>query len=70
MTGASVQKMAKEINDVMGKGRYAAERLVRTESSYFANQGRQESYRELGVKEYTFLGGGCEDCLVLNGQDF
>lgn len=70
MTGASVQKMAKEINDVMGKGRYAAERLVRTESSYFANQGRQESYRELGVKEYTFLGGGCEDCLALNGQDF
>lgn len=70
MTGASVQKMAKEINDVMGKGRYAAERLARTESSYFANQGRQESYRELGVKEYTFLGGGCEDCLALNGQDF
>lgn len=70
MTGASVQKMAKEINDVMGKGRYAAERLARTESSYFANQGRQESYKELGVKEYTFLGGGCEDCLALNGQDF
>ena len=34
MNGSSVQKMAKEINDVMGKGRYAAERLVRTESSW------------------------------------
>lgn len=70
MTGASVQKMAKEINDVMGKGRYAAERLIRTESSYFSNQGELASYREMGIAEYTFLGGGCEDCQVLNGQNF
>lgn len=70
MMGSSVQKMAKEINDVMGKGRYAAERLVRTESSYFSNQGELASYREMGIAEYTFLGGGCDDCLVLNGQDF
>lgn len=70
MMGSSVQKMAKEINDVMGKGRYAAERLVRTESSYFSNQGELAAYRELGIAEYTFLGGGCEDCQALNGQDF
>lgn len=70
MMGSSVQKMAKEINDVMGKGRYAAERLVRTESSYFSNQGELASYREMGITEYTFLGGGCDDCLALNGQDF
>lgn len=70
MMGSSVQKMAKEINDVMGKGRYAAERLVRTESSYFSNQGELASYKECGISEYTFLGGGCEDCLILNGQDF
>lgn len=70
MSGASVQKMAKEINDVMGKGRYAAERLVRTESSYFSNQGELASYRELGVAEYTFLGGGCELCQELNGKSF
>lgn len=70
MTGASVQKMAKEINDVMGKGRYAAERLVRTESSYFSNQGELASYRELGVEEYIFLGGGCEICAELSGRAF
>ncbi len=70
MTGSSVQKMANEINDVMGKGRYAAERLVRTESSYFSNQGRLASYREMGIAEYTFLGGGCDDCMALNGHDF
>lgn len=70
MSGASVQKMAKEIDDIMGKGRYAAERLVRTESSYFANQGELASYRELGIEEYNFLGGGCDICLALNGCSF
>lgn len=70
MMGSSVQKMAKEINDVMGKGHYAAERLVRTESSYFSNQGELASYREMGIREYVFLGGGCDDCLALNGKCF
>lgn len=70
MTGASAQSMAKEIDAVMGKGRYAAMRLVRTESSYFANQGELRSYRELGVKKYRYLGGGCEICERLNGHVF
>lgn len=70
MSGASAQSMAKEINDVMGKGRYAAMRLVRTESSYFANQGELRSYRELGVGKYRYLGGGCEICARLNGHVF
>lgn len=70
MTGSSVQKMAKNIDDVMGKGRYAAERLVRTECGYFSNQGNLASYQEMGIAKYKFLGGGCEDCLALNGQEF
>lgn len=70
MSGASVQNMAKSINDVMGKGRYAAERLARTESSYFSNQGAKDSYREMGIEEYTYLGGGCEICEALNGASF
>lgn len=70
INGSSVQKMAKEVNDIMGKGRYAAERLVRTESSYFANQGEIMSYQEMGIEEYQFLGGGCADCQILNGQHF
>lgn len=70
MSGASVQKMAKAIDDVMGRGRYAAERLVRTESNYFSNQGELQSYREMGIEEYYFLGGGCEVCQILNGQSF
>lgn len=70
MSGASVQKMTKEIDEVMGKGRYAAERLVRTECSFFANQGELASYRDLGIEEYTFLGGGCDICAEVNGCSF
>ncbi|MCD7812127.1 MAG: minor capsid protein [Ruminococcus sp.] len=70
MAGSGIQKMAKEIDDVMQKGRYAAERVVRTESSYFSNQGRLDSYREMGLEEYTYLGGGCDICMALNGQSF
>lgn len=72
--GSSVQKMAKALDDVMDKGRYAAERLVRTECKYFANQGELMGYKENGVHKYRFLGGtegsGSCDCADLNGQTF
>lgn len=71
--GSSVQKMAKAIDDVMDKGRYNAERLVRTECKYFAGQGELMGYKETGVDEYRFLGGGeggnCI-CGELNGKIF
>lgn len=72
--GSSVQKMAKAVNDVMDKGRYNAERLVRTECKYFANQGELMAYKENGIKRYRFIGGtegsgGCT-CAELNGQVF
>lgn len=70
MSGSSVHKMAREIDDVMGKGRYAAERLVRTECSYFSHQGELASYKELGIQKYRFLGGGCDICQELNGKSF
>lgn len=70
MSGAGVDKIAKEIDEVMKKGRYAARRLVRTEASYFANQGQLLAYQEAGVEKYRFLGGGCEICKRLNGQVF
>lgn len=72
--GSSVQQMAKAIDDVMDKGRYNAERLVRTECKYFANQGELMGYKENGIKRYRFIGGSegsdsC-DCAELNGQEF
>ena len=72
--GSSVQKMAKAIDDVMDKGRYSAERLVRTECKYFANQGELMGYKENGIKRYRFIGGteggGSCTCAELNGQVF
>jgi SPP1 gp7 family putative phage head morphogenesis protein len=70
ISGSSVQQMTKAINDVMKKGRLAAERVVRTESRFFSNQGQIRAYKELGISEYTFLGAGCELCAPLNGQHF
>ncbi len=73
--GSSVQKMAKAINDVMDSGRYAAERLVRTECKYFANQGQISAFKENGIAKYRFVGGSegstsaC-GCAALNGRVF
>lgn len=71
--GSGVQKMAKAIDDVMDKGRYNAERLVRTECKYFANQGELMGYKENGIKRYRFIGGtesGNCTCGELNGHTF
>ena len=71
--GSSIQQMTKGVNDAMGAGRYAAERLVRTECTHFAAEARLLAYKETGVKRYRFVGGGegghC-DCATLNGQEF
>lgn len=71
--GSSIQQMAKGVNDAMGAGRYAAERLVRTECTHFAAEGRLLSYKETGVKRYRYVGGGegghCR-CAEINGQEY
>ena len=58
----------------MDKGRYNAQRLVRTECKYFANQGELMGYKENGIKRYRFIGGtegsGSCTCAELNGQVF
>ena len=74
LSALAKREMAKAINDVMDKGRYNAERLVRTECKYFANQGEVMGYKETGIEEYQFLGGtehsGSCTCSELNGRVF
>lgn len=74
ISGSSVQKMTKSIDDVMGKGRYAAERLVRTECKYFASQGELQSYKANGITQYRFMSNGHDghacNCDALNGGIF
>lgn len=72
--GSSVQAMAKQIDNVMGKGQYAAERLVRTECKAFAGQGELLSYKAHNVTHYRYIGGTegsthCE-CATHNGKEY
>lgn len=58
--GAGVQRMAKVLNDEFKSGRYAAERVIRTESKHFHMQSQLDSFRELGYEEYIFhMNGTC-----------
>lgn len=53
--GKSIQQMTVEISDLMNVGAYAAARLIRTEVNRMHNDAALESYKAMGVKEYTYL---------------
>lgn len=55
MSGKSSQRMAKELEDLTMYGKFASERLIRTETTYITNQGEIESYKAAGIEEYIFL---------------
>lgn len=55
MTGASIERMSKEISDRMEVGKYAATRLIRTETTYVANMAEIEAYKESGIEKIMFL---------------
>lgn len=55
MTGASVDRMVKEISDKMQVGEFAATRLIRTETTYVANSAELVAYKEAGVEKLMFL---------------
>lgn len=57
ISGASQQRMIQAIDGVMDRGKSAAERLVRTECKYFANQAELLSYKDNGITQYMYLGG-------------
>lgn len=73
--GSSIQKMGKILNDRFDSGRYAAERVIRTEAKHFHMRSQLDSFKELGYEEYIFHKNGictrtkhgvkicdCEDC--------
>lgn len=55
ISGKSIPKMVKEIQELTQYGKYAAERLIRTECTFFSNQGAMESYRECEIEKYIFV---------------
>lgn len=55
MNGKSIDKMAKELEYMSSLGKYASERLVRTETTYIANAAEMESYIEADIDKYVFI---------------
>ncbi len=55
MSGKSYYKMAKELEEYTEYGKYAAMRLIRTESTYMANMAEVESYKECGIEKYIYV---------------
>lgn len=55
LTGKSNRQMTNELMDMTNSGKLAAERLVRTETTYVANAAEMESYKEAEVDKYVFV---------------
>ena len=55
VSGKSIRQMTAELSDLMDVGAYAAARLLRTEVNRMHNDAAIQSYKAMGVKEYTYL---------------
>lgn len=53
--GESVWTMAKRVQKELGYSQKSSERIVRTESNHFYNQGTKLAYEELDIEKYVFL---------------
>lgn len=54
-SGASIEKMSNDIADLSLKGKAAATRLIRTETTFYMGQGELKAYSELGIDKYKYL---------------
>lgn len=55
VSGVGTAKMTRELAERMGVGKHAANRIVRTETTYMANMAEMESYEEAEIDQYMFL---------------
>ena len=55
LTGKSTSKMLDELSNLTDYGKYAAERLIRTETTYISNQATLDGYKECGIDKYVFV---------------
>lgn len=55
MTGKSSRRMAMELEELTSYGKFAAERIIRTETTYISNSAEIESYKECGIDKYVFI---------------
>lgn len=55
LSGKSLKDIAKNIAELSSFGMFAAERLVRSETTFFNNQAALQGYKEVGVEEYVYV---------------
>lgn len=55
ISGKSSRKMAIELEELTNYGKFAAERIIRTETTYISNAAEIESYKECGIDKYVFI---------------
>jgi SPP1 gp7 family putative phage head morphogenesis protein len=74
LSGESNVKIARKIRDRFGVQLQSAELLVRTETSYIANQTHLQAYRDIGIGTYRYKTAldsqTCKYCAPLDGQTF
>lgn len=74
LSGKSIQKMSRDLEETMEIGKYQATRLLRTETNYLANQTELLSYKECGIEEYQFIATldkiTCKHCAELDKKVF
>lgn len=55
LSGQSIEKTARQIQDRFDVAKYYAERLVRTETNHFNNEADAMAYEDMGVDKYVFV---------------
>lgn len=55
ISGKSLSEIAKDLAELTAFGQFAAERLVRTETTFFNNQAALQGYKEVGVEKYVYV---------------
>lgn len=55
MTGKTNREMAKKIENEFAVAAYKARRIIRTESSYIANETEMMGYKECGIEKYKYI---------------
>lgn len=55
MSGKSSRIMAQDLRELTNYGKFACERIIRTETTYIANTAEIESYKECGIDKYVFI---------------
>lgn len=55
MSGVGQGKMIAELSDIMNVGKFAASRLIRTETTYMANMAEMLTYEEVEIERYRFV---------------